>query len=297
MIGVWPRYIEPKWLSTTYLKHYVPGLKHSLRVVQLSDLHYSHDFSDSFLNKILKRTNELNPDMIVLTGDLLTLGRLENRKKLSHFLKTLKAPLGIFMVLGNHDYKNYIGINEQGDYDLIDNHQAPLSKGLQLLFKKIKLSKKVSKAASQVIPHPELIELLKECSIQLLENDTIQIADLINLVGVSEYMSGQIDLKKTYKKYNHQLPGIILAHNPDAFPLLENQPGDIVLSGHTHGGQVNLPWFWKRFTVIENPHYKSGLFKKNGKTLYVSRGLGAVMKFRWNATPELICIDLEKEAR
>jgi predicted MPP superfamily phosphohydrolase len=87
---------------------------------------------------------------------------------------------------------------------------------------------------------------------------------------------------------------VVLVHNPDGVKTLRGYPGDVVLSGHTHGGQVNLPWMWKRFAVLENPAVRRGLYYLEGKWIYVNRGIGSVMKFRWFAVPEILSITLRK---
>jgi predicted MPP superfamily phosphohydrolase len=96
-----------------------------------------------------------------------------------------------------------------------------------------------------------------------------------------------------FQGYDNNLPGIILVHNPDAFTQLKAHPGHLILAGHTHGAQINLPWFRNRFCRLENPRYKRGLFQEDGKMMYVSRGLGAVFPLRFNAPPEIVSMTLE----
>jgi len=117
----------------------------------------------------------------------------------------------------------------------------------------------------------------------------------LNVCGLGEYSLNKCCPEIAFKTYDVNSPGIVLAHNPDSMPMLMDFPGDIILCGHTHGGQINLPWFWKKFTLLENMQFKKGLFQIHNKWLYVNRGVGSVMPFRWFALPEIALITLEKD--
>ena len=108
-------------------------------------------------------------------------------------------------------------------------------------------------------------------------------------------MLGQCRPEKGFEGYQANYPGIILVHNPDGIKTLQDRPGELILSGHTHGGQVYLPWMWKRFTRLENPAVRRGLYHLDGKWIYVNRGIGSVMKFRWFAVPELLSVTLQRK--
>jgi predicted MPP superfamily phosphohydrolase len=109
-------------------------------------------------------------------------------------------------------------------------------------------------------------------------------------------MAGRCLPEIAFKNYDKQYPGIILAHNPDSSALLESYPGEVILSGHTHGCQINLPWMWKKFTKLENMSLRKGFFKVRDKWLYVNRGVGAIMKFRWFSVPEILFLTLRKKS-
>jgi predicted MPP superfamily phosphohydrolase len=293
IIGIWPRFIEPRMLAVTQLRLPLSlPLGQKIRIVQVSDLHFGRPHSRAFIKKLLSRILHLAPDMIVITGDFLCYGRWDASEELKVFLRALHAPLGIYAVLGNHDFEKGLTINNAGDYDVLDAQPSPILKGIQRLFSAPKLTKKVTDRAKKVLPHPELLELLQKCSVQLLDNQTIQIKKTFNLTGLGEYMAGKADPKKAFQGYDVNLPGIVLVHNPDAFTLLKTYPGNLVLSGHTHGAQINLPWVKHRFCRIENPRYKSGIIREGDKTLFVTRGVGAVLPLRVNAIPEIVSITI-----
>lgn len=298
IVGIWPRFIESQWIKTTQitLPFPLPENCHNLKVVQISDLHIGAHTSTAFLHKILNRVIEQKPDLIVCTGDYLCNGQIAQKDLLLFFFKALQAPLGVYAVLGNHDFEKSLTINSAGDYDIeIKRHSSPLIKGLKRLFKPINLSKIVSENAKQLNPHAELLQIFQEASINLLNNRTVSVLDLINITGVGEHMAGQVNPEVAFSNYDPTLPGIVLAHNPDTFPFLKQFPGQLVLSGHTHGGEINLPWIWRCLNPMENTKYKQGLFLEETKRLYVSRGLGGEIPFRFNARPEIVAFNLVRE--
>lgn len=295
VFGIWPRFIEPKLLATSSFDIALPKLKQSLKVVQLSDLHFNDMINQNFLNKLVRQVAILAPDLIVITGDFLCMGQMADAKRLKDFLLSLKAPLGIFAVLGNHDYSAGLNINSDGYYDTIKSVSAPALSGFKRLWAVPEVKGVATAAARAVSANPELMQVLEESSVTLLDNRTVQIGGL-NLVGLGDLMADAVHPEKAFSKYDLKLPGVILAHNPDTVTRLKDFPGDLVLSGHTHGGQINLPWLWKRFTSMENRQFKSGMHQILDKSLYISRGLGGVIPFRFNTRPELVLITIKKGA-
>ncbi len=220
---------------------------------------------------------------------------MDNPDRLEKFLNNLSAPYGCFAVLGNHDYAKPILINTTtGGYDAVERKEGNVAAGLKLLFKKPAITGKVSEGAKEVDFHSPLMKLLKQTPFRLLHNETVQIPvnnSCLNVAGLGEYMLGRAQPDLDCKG-----PAVVLVHNPDTIPLLENQPGDLILCGHTHGAQINLPGLWNRFTLMENPRYKRGLFRKNHKTIYVNRGIGSVFKFRLGSVPEITLFKLKRTA-
>ncbi len=294
VIGIWPRFIEPTLLSTTRKDLVIKGLKKKIELVQISDLHIGDHTTETFLKKITEGIQAEKPDIIVLTGDFLCYGVLKQKPLFEAFLKSLQAPLGVFAIWGNHDYSGGITVNKFGEYDLAEKGST-VAKGFKLLFSKQKLKGVSKNAARQASINPELLMLLEQQGVTVLEDRTVQ-AGGVNLTGVREYMTSQIDLRQAFADYDSSLPGILLAHNPDAIPDLLNTPSQLIFSGHTHGGQINLPWFRSRFTLMEYPRYFTGWMEEKGKTIYISRGVGSVMPFRFMATPELVHFTLLPES-
>lgn len=301
-IGIWPRYIEPHLLSVTRLSLPIPSLPtqlEGLRLLHFSDLHWQESFSSLLLSQLVKQANLLKPDLICFTGDFLCRSQLEDREGLKQLLNALKAKSGCFAILGNHDYAQFVTINSQGDYDIeFPSSEALLAKGMKALFRPVPLTQKITPQVKQVERHADLISLLKETPFQLLDNATQLVAfrgSWINVCGLGEYTLGRFDPQKAFASYYSSYPGIILSHHPDTLPLLKPYPGELILSGHTHGGQVNLPFIWKRLTRLAHPEFKRGLKKLGeGKWAYINRGLSGVMQFRWFSLPELTLFILQK---
>jgi len=300
LAGIWPRFIEPRLISTTRLSLKIDRLPQNLKgfkILQISDLHFNHQSSEIFYHKLVKKCEALKPDIITFTGDFLCYSKPEEMDKLKSLLQRFHAPYGCFAVLGNHDYASFVSINNQGDYDVIQPPtSSSLFRGLSRLTKSITITKKVTEAAEKTSFHPELMQILMETPFTVLHNTTatIPVRDTkINICGLGEYCLNKANMVEAYNHYDKNYPGIILLHNPDGAPHLKDYPGDLILSGHTHGGQVNLPWMWKKFTLLENINFKKGLVKVHNKWLYINRGLGSVLPFRWFSQPEILLLTLE----
>jgi predicted MPP superfamily phosphohydrolase len=300
IIGIWPRFIEPQRLITKKLSLPIQNLPKSLRglkILQFSDLHLNRSVKKSFLEKLVARVNILKPDLIVFTGDFVCYSAFEEQERLHKLLCQFKAPYGCYAIFGNHDYEEYVSINKEGTYDVIENSgTSSLIRAFKRLFTTTTLTKIISARAQSVPTHSHLVDMLATTPFKLLHNTTIGIPirdTILNLCGCGEYMLGRFKPQEAFANYNSKYPGIILVHNPDAIPHLKEYPGDVILCGHTHGGQVNLPWFWKKFTLLENMQFKKGLLKLYNKWENINRGIGSVMPFRWFSPPELLLLTLE----
>lgn len=303
LVGIWPRFIEPNLIYTTPLTLKIPHLPQALsglKILQISDVHFNQHTSDKFLKKLIRKCHELNPDLIVLTGDFICYSHLEDAERLKRFLQEFHAPYGCYAILGNHDYASFVSINHQGDYDVIEPPtSSSLSRAFSRLVESTTLTKKVTERAKNTSFHNELIDLLKQTPFQLLHNETLVLSiknSKLNLCGLGEHCLNKVDPEKAFQDYDQEFPGIILLHNPDGVPSIKDYPGQIILSGHTHGGQVNLPWMWKKFTLLENMQFKKGLVKYKDKWMYVNRGLGSVLPFRWFSPPEILLLTLENQS-
>jgi len=299
VIGIWPRFIEPNLITTTKLNLKIENLPKSLaglKILQFSDIHLHPGMPDFFLNKLIKKIKFLAPDILVFTGDFLCYSQFRDKNRLKDFFSALSAPYGCYAIFGNHDYQKPVSINAKGEYDIIEDNASMITKGFSRIFSTTKLAQKVTDRAKAIGIHQELVELIAGTPFEILDNKCNQISvkeTFLNICGLGEYTLGKCLPEVAFKDYDRRYPGLVLAHNPDSVPLLMNFPGDMILCGHTHGGQINLPWLWKKFTLLENMQFKQGLFHMNKKWVYVNRGVGSVMQFRWFAMPEIALITLE----
>lgn len=293
-VGVWPRFIEPRLLFVDHVTLPLDRLSCRVRLLQISDLHVCGDTSRKFLAKITDQVAKHAPDVVVYTGDFFYQAQTENRELLESFLLSIQAPLGCYAVLGNHDYSSYVSIDEEGNYNLFpQKKQSPYFRAIKRLFCAQKVTGKMAdKMVGQVqtlVPHAKLLEIFERTGVCLLHNRCLQVGPL-NLCGVGEYMAGQLDNKKTFEGYRESLPGVVLVHNPDGVAKIAQ--GDLFLAGHTHGGYINLPGVWKKFALLENEQFKSGLYSLENRWLYVSRGVGG-QAFRLCAAPQITFFELE----
>jgi uncharacterized protein len=305
LVGIWPRWIEPNLLRSLSRSISLPNLPDSLvgtRLLLLTDLHLSPFVSDRYLNKISKRVEKIKPDLILFVGDFICFSKMEAGERLDHFLKTLQAPLGCFASLGNHDYAGYPTCNPSGLYDLSENRGHPM---VRLIGKVVKPAQpikevRVTDRVFDLPPNPDLIACLRRSGFRLLHNETCQInvdGAKLNITGLGDYWLGRCCPYEAFDNYQSEWPGIILSHNPNTIFKLAGYPGDLVLSGHTHGGQINLPIIANKIADMENSLPRSGWTQVNGKQVVISKGLGAAEPFRLFAPPELILLTLKRAAR
>lgn len=306
IVGIWPRYIEPKLLSTSEIMWKLNAHQahlDNLTIIQLSDLHFHKKISQKFLNKVVQRVCKAQPDLILFTGDFLCYSLLEEKEKLKSFLNRLTAPLGCFCSFGNHDYSTYVSRNKEGIYDIMPppNPLGGVLRGLgTILSSSPQRGYDVSKEVYTIELHEELCSLLKETPFQLLENSTTTLSIGLNITGLGDMALGRCRPQTAFSGYKRDYPGIILSHNPDSFPQLLDYPGDWILSGHTHGEQIHFPWpKWlkkvsQKLARLENKEYTRGLFYLGEKKLYVNRGLGCHKPFRFCSPPEITIIKTKR---
>ena len=250
----------------------LPQDLNGLKLVHISDLHLgSFNFRYHILDRAILKINELKPDFIFFTGDLVNNYAWE-LKGWSTVFKQLKATQGKFAVLGNHDY---------GDYSTWKTNKAKLTNQeiIHYFFKKI-----------------DFKLLLNETQITTIKNSKIGIVGVENwgLPPFKQYG----DLKKALTNVPTYLFKILLSHDPSHWSkeVLKDTNIALTLSGHTHGMQAGLSIKSKKWSPIKY-RYKhwAGLYKSNQQYLYVNRGLGWLgYPGRLGMRPEITCITLIK---
>ena len=214
----------------------LPGLPPGLdgfTIAQLSDLHLDLVHGKDWLASVVEKTNALSPDLIAITGDLAE-GSVASFAEEVEPLRGLSAPQGTFFVTGNHEYFHDLN---------------------------------------------GWLELLKELGIRVLRNERVRIGDgehSFDLAGVDDHDGGRIapghgpDLRKALKNRDPNRAVVLLAHQPRIMEEASRNGVGLVLSGHTHGGQI---WPFSYLVYLQQP-YVRGLKERGGTKLYLSSGTG-----------------------
>jgi predicted MPP superfamily phosphohydrolase len=136
---------------------------------------------------------------------------------------------------------------------------------------------------------PNLVDRLKEVNVRLLVNEGAQLDDGFWIVGVDDPASEHDDILRALRDVPPAVPRVLLAHSPDIIRAVRNIRLDLILVGHTHGGQVNLPLFkgaWLHHGA--SGKYIRGLYRAHGSPMYVNRGIGTTtLPLRLGARPEI----------
>ncbi|MDD5031818.1 MAG: metallophosphoesterase [Patescibacteria group bacterium] len=142
---------------------------------------------------------------------------------------------------------------------------------------------------------PKIIRTLNEYGIKILDNklETIAIKNKeIDLIGLKELWSGEANFSLP-QKANEEHYRLLLTHNPDAVLKLKEGSVDLAVAGHTHGGQVKIPFIYKYFIPTEND-FVEGFYFVNGIKTFVTSGIGTVgLPFRFLTVPEIDILEIE----
>lgn len=229
-------------------RHRLPlrGLDAPLRVLQLSDLHLRGPAP--WLDGLLAHLGGQRPDLLVLTGDMLTLGWQE--AVLRRFLDGLpEAPLGRYAVMGN--WEHWAGASPERYGAILGQHR-----------------------------------------IRLLRDEVVE-AGPLRLAGCEDLLAGAGDPVALRRRLVPGLPTLVLAHCPALLGALAGPGVDLVLSGHAHGGQVDLPGLGPLWVPRGTGPQVGGWYQQGPTLQYVSRGLGwSIAPLRWRCPSELVELEL-----
>lgn len=211
-----------------------------LKIVHFSDLHYLRVTGSDTLKQVVDEINLIKPDIVFFTGDLIDKDfKLNNKEKdnLINLLKSINSKYGKYTIIGNHDY--------------IKDEE---------LFKEIYSSS-------------EFILLKNEYDIIYGNNN-----DKLFIGGVDTYSYDKADISKVMEYFNDNEDinyKIILCHEPDYIDeIVKDYNVDLVLSGHSHNGQINIPYIKKFFLPKGSRKYYDNYYKVQDTDLYISSGIG-----------------------
>lgn len=251
-IFVWGVFVEPEMLTRRRAEIVLPGWKpehDKLKIAVLSDFHCLPTWSRSHYDRIVAAVEEERPDLIVLLGDFVNAtGDDIPPERLTAFLKRFRAPLGVYAVLGNHEF--WYGY-----------HRAK--------------------------------RLVEAAGIPVLENSSRRIefnGAAFRVAGTEDFTTGRIDFRKTFDGIPEEEAVLLLTHNPDAVTLLPPGKAALTFAGHTHGGQVRLPWIGTAYMPEEIRVTRRPGMERDacGNLLFLTGGLGTTtLPIRWNSPPEI----------
>jgi predicted MPP superfamily phosphohydrolase len=143
----------------------------------------------------------------------------------------------------------------------------------------------------------EIRRLLLESGISVLWNSSKRISvngASLELVGLGDYWADDTEPGKAFpsKEKTPGTPRIVLSHNPDSRELLREHAWDLMLCGHTHGGQLSLPILGTPFAPVRDHRYVYGLNPWNGRLIYTTRGVGNLHGLRFNCRPEVAILSV-----
>lgn len=247
------------WMEQSFIEtneFYIgSATKHSanIKVVQISDLHI-HSINHQ-LTRLAKKLNKIQPDLILITGDAID--NVKNGSILNDFLQLIDKSIKKVAVLGNWEYWGQVDLTELGKIYTDNNGSLLINQTVQYSFR----------------------------------NQTISIT------GLDDFVGGKAELETALKEYTKSDHHIILSHCPRyrdfiSEHLSQDIPVDFILSGHTHGGQINFFGFVP-FLPQGSGGYIKGWYTDQKPDLYVSKGVGtSIFPARFGARAEIALFNL-----
>lgn len=259
----WAKLLEPHWIEVKRTRLPAAGapLPRAVRILHLSDLHLSGVVPLPLITRAIRLGVAEKPDLVCVTGDFIT-SRLGREKEFAAALRELADAAPAYATMGNHDGGRWAGLH--GGYP----DSAPVR------------------------------AFAAEAGLRVLHNDSALVrlgGTALRLTGLGDAWAGEIDPPAAFARARagHADAHVVLSHNPDTKGDLRPFAWDLMLCGHTHGGQVSLPFLGGGlFAPVRDKRYISGLHRWDGRHLYVSRGIGSILGLRFNCRPEVTILDL-----
>jgi len=317
---------EPFNVALEELTFHLPSAKgclpkEGLRILHLSDTHFQgrNQREQIKIDCIRRLTDDLTYDLLIHTGDFWHLeSGLENVIKLLDVLP--KPRIGSYGVFGNHDYMHYDSTTALPRmWQTFRKREAARRNGnsafsfleaADTLFQFWRFGQYVRNTPLDLkrtgTNDPEKLTLaLKSCGMEVLHNRSIHLGHQsgapngldLYLAGVDDVQEGRPHLGDTLADVPHDKPVILLSHNPDILESPRIACTDVVLSGHTHGGQIVLPFWGPAHTQAQHISRAdvSGYLRRGKTHVYITRGVGEGIPLRFGAQPQIALITLKAE--
>jgi predicted MPP superfamily phosphohydrolase len=251
--GAYAWRIEPHRLSVVARDMPLPGLPaewEGRTLAQINDLHVSPRVDFDYLVAALQTVNELKPDVVAMTGDFFSEGSPRRAEEVARLFEHLNPPpFGCFACLGNHDFGEHWSDSAVAD---------------------------------------ELVRRVTAVGVRVLRNAS-EVVRGLRVVGVDDMWGPTFSAYGVLSRLKAGEPAVVLFHNPDGadLPVWGDFRGWI-LAGHTHGGQCKPPFLPPPLLPVANKRYTSGEFDLgDGRRMYINRGLGHLLRVRFNVRPEI----------
>ncbi len=289
-----------------------PGLpSEGLRILHLSDTHFrgADRREHAKIEQVRRATADAQIDLLIHTGDFL-----HNDNGLENVLALIdsipKPRLGSFAVSGNHDHVVYemkkalrhtwrlfrareAEGGARSSPDPADSLRARLRRLLH--FAGYLLHNRFDGEPSGVNDIARLRRELEGRGMLFLDNRAVRLEGTgVYLVGIEDLREGQPDLRRGLQDVPQDAPTILLSHNPDIIEMSAASRADLILAGHTHGGQIVLPLIGPAYTQTEqlSRSEASGYWRRGHTHVYVHRGLGESIPIRFGAPPHVTFLTL-----
>lgn len=254
LIAAYVTQIEPFWPEFHELSLPVRGLPSGFagaRVAHLTDLHVCHRSSYDYCRAVVERVNRLRPDLVLVTGDLVTHEKGFLREA-CEIIDRLHPPT--LISFGNHDYgrQHYEGRSLEVSDDL---------------------EQRLTRTGRTV---------LRNAATPWQRG-----SDRLWLMGLEDLWGGRFAPARAFAAVPPREPVLALSHNPDTAAALDNYGAACILAGHTHGGQVRVPSYGAIILNVQDRTLQKGFFRLRNAHLYVSRGIGFLAQARFCCRPEV----------
>ena len=260
--------LNRRWVEIHRRRMPLQGLDPSLaglKLIQISDLHYSPVVWDRYLLQFIGFFNDLKPDVVFVTGDLIT-GGYRYAHRIATILSHVRAKHPVICTLGNHDYSIYgRTARAEGERRADYLEQCLVKRGMICLRNEVWTLPASGGGGGKPLA----------------------------VVGLDDEWSGHIDPDRAWSGLDPTLPIVCLNHNPVNAVQLMKYPWQWMLSGHTHGRQVATSRFGRALYPHRYRHFTHGYYSVNGRHLYVNRGLSYGQRVLTWCRPEITVFKLE----